>query len=315
MKIVREGLLTACSLLFLATAAGAAPAPIDLPGEKLHPESVSITPDGTAYISSMGGGVVRASLKTGKAEQWIAPGAFGSGAQFGVFADTKNKLLWTCTNDFSARGVTVAGSDAGSVIKAFDLKTGKGKLSLPMPGDKPVCNDFAVAKDGTVYVTDTAHPLLLRWRPGATALEVWAQDPVLGGGIDGIAIGGDGAIYLNNVRNGDLFRIDVAAGGTPGKVTKLTPSRPLTSPDGMRSMGGSTLVVAESKGQITLVTVKGDQAEVQTLAEGITSPTGVDAHGGAVWYVQAQLGWLFSGGKAGTAPTLPFRLTPVPLPK
>jgi hypothetical protein len=31
--------------------------------------------------------------------------------------------------------------------------------------------------------------------------------------------------------------------------------------------------------------------------------------------VQGQLGWLFSGGKNGTAPTLPFHLTPVALPK
>lgn len=311
MTIVRA--LTALSLMVLATAA--APVPIDLPGDKLHPESVSIAPNGMAYMSSLTGGVVRASLKTGKAEQWIAPGTFGTGAQFGVFVDRVNGLLWTCTNDFTARGVTVAGADAGSVLKAFDLKTGTGKVSLVMPGEKPVCNDFAVARDGTVYATDTAHPLILRWKPGAAALDVWLQDPALNAGIDGIAIGGDGAIFVNNVRNGDLFRIAVAAGGKPGALTKLTPSRPLASPDGMRSIGGNRLILAEGQGRIALVTISGDKAEVRTLAEGITSPTGADAYRGTAWYVQGQLGWLFSGGKTGTAPTLPFRLTPVALPK
>ena len=115
-RIVRlAGLLP----LLLAVAAGV-PGAIDLPGDRLYPESVSIAPDGTAYVGSMSGGVLRVPLRTGKPEQWIKPGAFGSGALFGVLADTRNKLLWTCTNDFTARGVKVEGADAGSFLKGFD---------------------------------------------------------------------------------------------------------------------------------------------------------------------------------------------------
>jgi hypothetical protein len=47
--------------------------PIDLPGDRLFPESVSITSDGMAYISSMHGGDLRVSLSTGAVEQWISP--------------------------------------------------------------------------------------------------------------------------------------------------------------------------------------------------------------------------------------------------
>lgn len=94
------------------------PRPVDLPGDRLFPESVATAPGGLAYVSSMSGGVLRIHLATGRVEQWIKPGAFGTGALFGVFADTRNRLLWTCTNDFTAQGLTVAGSDSGAWAKA-----------------------------------------------------------------------------------------------------------------------------------------------------------------------------------------------------
>jgi sugar lactone lactonase YvrE len=296
--------------------AAAAPKPIDLPGDRLFPESVSITPDGTAYVSSMNGGVVRVSLKSGKAETWIKPGAYGNGSLFGVLADTRNRMLWVCTNDFSARGVTVPGADRGHLLKGFDLKTGIGKVSLALPGEKPVCNDMAVAKDGSLLIADTGAPQVLRWEPGARALDIWVTDPILespkGGGLDGIAFGGDGNLYLNNVRSGDLYRVMVGVDGKAGAVTKLILSRPLISPDGMRPIGGMDFALAEGAGRIDRVTISGDRAEIKTLAEGVASPTGVDVNGKTLWYVQGQLSFLFDPSKQGQSPGT-FRLTPINL--
>jgi sugar lactone lactonase YvrE len=268
----------------------------------------------------MGGGVLRVSMKTGKTEQWIKPAAYGTGALFGVFADARNRMLWTCTNDFSARGVSVAGADAGTWLKGFDLRTGAGKISLKLPGEHPVCNDAAVAKDGSLYVTDTGAPRILRWRPGAAALEIWLEDPVFdakpnGGGLDGIAIGSDGNILINNVRDGDLFKVVIGADGKPGKVTKLALSRPLVSPDGMRHAGGMTFALAEGAGRISKVTVTGDNAEIETLAEGISEPTAVDIYGGSAWYTQGHLSYLFNPAKKTQTPDLPYRITPVPWKK
>ena len=310
------GTLAATLPLVLLMAAGS-PHPIDLPGDGLFPESVSIAADGIAYVSSMNGGVLRVSIKTGRTEQWIKPGAYGNGSLFGVLADQRNRLLWVCTNDFSARGLTVAGADAGHLLKGFDLRTGEGRVSLPLPGEKPVCNDMAVAKDGSLLVADTGAPQVLRWRPGATALDVWVRDPILdspkGGGLDGIAFGGDGNLYLNNVRSGDLYRVAVGGDGAAGKVTRLVTSRPLVSPDGMRPIGGLSFALAEGEGRIDRVTVTGDRAEIETLAEGIAAPTGVAVYGKTIWYVQGQLSYLFDPAKRGTSPPLPFHLTPVSL--
>jgi sugar lactone lactonase YvrE len=296
-------------------AAAPAPQAIDLPGDHLHPESVSITPDGTAYVGSMFGGVIKVALSTGKVTPWLAPGAYGSGALYGVLADRRHGLLWTCTNDFPGTALSVAGADPGHWLKGFDLATGKGRVSLKLPGEKPVCNDIAVGGDGSVYVTDTGQPRILRWRPGVTELEVWLEDPVFNppgkvGGLDGIALGGDGALYVNNVRSGALYRVTIGAAGKPGKVTPLSLSRPLASPDGMRPLGGLDFLLAEGKGTISRFTVTGDHAEITTLATGINQPTGVDTALGSGWYVQGQLSAIF---RPGTMPELPFRLTPVAL--
>ena len=303
------GRISALVPLVLALAASDAPKPIDLPGDRLFPESVSIS-NGTAYVGSMSGGVLRVTLATGKVEAWIKPAAFGSGALFGVLADTRNKLLWTCTNDFRARGVTVAGADAGSWLKGFDLKTGEGKISLAL-SSASVCNDMAVGKDGIVYVADTGHPRVLRWNPGAKELDTWVEDAIFGaGGLDGLAFGGDGNLYINNVRAGTLFRVAVGADGKAGKITQLTTSRPLVSPDGMRPMGGLKFALAEGQaGRIAVLSVSGDSVEVTTLAEGIAQPTGVDVKGSTIWYVQGQLGALFN--PAAAQPKLPFQLSPV----
>lgn len=292
-------------------ALSAVPAAIDLPGDNLHPESVAIGPGGVAYVSGMNGAVLRVKLATGAVEQWIAPGTFGAGALFGVLADTRNQMLWTCTNDFSARGVSVAGADAGSWLKGFDLKTGAGRISLKLPGEGAICNDMAVGANGTVYIADTKHPRILRWQQGSTALEIWAEDTVFGadGGLDGLAFGSDGDLYINNVRTGALFRVALEQGGKAGTITPLKTSRPLLSPDGMRPVSGMQFALAEGGGIISLLDVTGDTVEVTTLAEGINQPTAVDVADGTVWYVQGQLTALFN--PAAPRPALPFKLVPV----
>jgi streptogramin lyase len=171
---------------------------LTVPGERAFPESISAASDGTLYVSSLAsGGIARIKPGASTAESWIKPGAFDSRSTFGVLVDERSNLLWVCSNDVSGMGVSGPSSIPGSYLKGFDLATGEGKVSAAFPGSNNLCNDIAIAPDGSVYVTNSRAPQILRLKPDRKELEVWLEDkqfdpPKSGAGLDGIAIGGNG---------------------------------------------------------------------------------------------------------------------------
>ena len=113
---------------------------IELPGERAFPESITSARDGTLFVGRLGeGGVVRADPRTGAAALFVAPGAAGSRSITGVFADEASGILWACSNDLSALGGPSEGRDRGAALKAFDLRTGAARRSVPLPEPHPFC--------------------------------------------------------------------------------------------------------------------------------------------------------------------------------
>jgi sugar lactone lactonase YvrE len=204
----------------------------------------------------------------------------------GVLADEKAGVLWVCASATGGRGG--APSVGETALKAFNLKDASFKASYAFPGNG-LCNDIAVAGDGTVYAADTIQARVLRLKKGATALDVWAADPMLLGGADGLALLADGHLYVNSVQQGTLLRIDVNKDGSAGKITKLETSRPLMQPDGMRSVGSRTMLLVEGAGRLDEVTINGDKAEIKVLKEGLTGPTAVTLAGGTAYVTEAKL--------------------------
>lgn len=295
------------------------PRPIDLPGERVFPESLSIDADGYAYVSSLSGGVLRVKLHSSKVEQFIAPGGSGTSSTFGVFAHDASQTLWVCSLDLGFAGISIPGADKGATLKGFDLRTGAGKTSLALPGTGGFCNDIAVGKDGSVYATDTNSSHIYRWREGQAALEDWFSDPALvapqGGGLDGIAVDALGHLIVNNFKSGQMARIEIGADGKPGKVQLLATSEQLLMPDGLRVVDGNRFVQAEGGGTIALVTVAGEGARIDKLVTGLRSATGVDVHDGTVWYVQGHVEHVFDPARRAVSPPLPFQIRPVALPR
>jgi sugar lactone lactonase YvrE len=305
-------------IIALAVTFDAAAAVIEsvaLPGERAFPESISSSKDGTLYVSNLAnGGITRIEPHSSEAKVWIEPGTFGTHSTFGVLVDENAGLLWVCSNDLSARGMAVGTPDGVSALFAFDLKSGVGKISVPFPSKPSTCNDITIGPDGAAYVTNTAAPQILRLARGAKELAVWFTEPSLqpekGGGLDGLAFGADGNLYVNTVGPGELYRIDVKRGKAT-KLTKLTPSRPLFHTDGMRRYGKDFLLI-EGQGRLDLMTVHGDSASVETLKDGYTTPTGVTSVGRTAWLSEGQLSLLSDPNKK---PNLPFRVYAVPLPE
>lgn len=289
---------------------------VELPGAAVFPENISADAAGNLYGGSLAsGGIWRIKSGAGASEEWIKPGSFDSRSTFGVLVDERAKLLWVCSNDVSFMGIAGPGSAKGSHLKGFDLNTGEGKISVALPGSPALCNDLAVDADGSVYVTNSLAPQILRLKTGSTEFEVWAENaqfapPAQGAGLDGIAIGGDGNIYVNTFNKGELFRIELK-NGTAAKVTKLTTSRPLVFPDGLRTLKDTTFLMAEGGGTIDLVTIKGDTAKIEDVQTGLAGPTGVVLSAGKIWITEGQLPHLFDAAKNGP-PKLPFQVVSVP---
>jgi sugar lactone lactonase YvrE len=309
---------TAGLALMLAVASGgiarAQTAPVSVP-DKSFPESVTSTSDGTLYAGSFNrGGVVKAA-SGGKAEQFIKPGAGDSRSTLGVLADEKGGMLYVCSNDLSGLGVAGPGDAKGAALKLFDLKSGVLKGSFALKDPKSLCNDIAIGSDGTAYVTDSFTPNVYSLKPGGSALEVFATDPALtpakdGVGLDGIAFGSDGNLYVTTYIPAALFKIAVKD-GKAGAVTALKPSRPLDHADAMRTFGDSLLLI-EGNGKLDKVTVKGDEAQIETIKDGFVEPVSVTQVGNTAWVAEGKLSYIIGDNKEKDPGA--FAIKPVALP-
>jgi sugar lactone lactonase YvrE len=239
----------------------------------------------------------------------------------GVFANEKAGTLWVCSSNLSAFGVKPPAGVKPVALKAFDLKTGAGKGSWPLPGEKTLCNDMVVGSDGSVYIAESFQPHILKLAPGETSLEVWATDPKFSGGegpgLDGITIGQDGNLYVNTFATGLLFRVEIGQGGKAGRITQLktTPSG-FEHPDGMRAYGKNGLLVVEGAdaGRFDIIEVDGDNANVKTVKGGFKQPVSVWQIGQTAWVLEGQLGTLFDPPEKRGKPG-PFHAYAVELPK
>jgi len=306
------------SASLIAAPTWASPPSIALPGDQAYPESITATRNGTMYVgSAAAGGVFRIRPHAPQAEIWIPPGAFGTRSILGVLADERSNTLWACSDDLSAFGIPGPNAIAGSALKGFDLKSGEGMVSAVLPGDHTLCNDIAIGPDGSAYVTNTVAPQILRLPPKGKQLEIWLSDPALqpppgGAGLDGIAFGSDGNLYVDTYSPGDLFRIELKK-GRPGQVMKLHATRPLVLADAIRPLGRNSFLIVEGGGRLDRMVISGDTASIATLEDGYVGPTGVALVGRTAWVTEGQMGYLVDPSKKGQKPTLPFHVYSVDL--
>jgi hypothetical protein len=291
---------------------------IALPGLRAFPESLTSTADGTLFIGRLGdGGIVRANARSGEVAVFVPTGASESRSISGVFADEPANTLWACSNDLSDFGGPSGSGDSRSALKGFDLRTGAAKRSVPLPGAHAFCNDIAVDARGAIYVTDSAGPNILRLPAGASTFEIFASNPQFspperGIGLDGIAFGRDGNVYVTTYTAGGLFRVDVRGGRADG-VTRLHGRSPLTRPDALRSLGEHSFLLIEGSGTLDRVSITGDGFAVAPIRGGFREPTSVTRVESTAWVSEGQLAFFFDPARRKSSPSLPFRIYAVAL--
>jgi hypothetical protein len=308
----RLATVSACVLGLMGAGKIAHAADVTVPGNTDFPESMSGTPDGALFFSSFAGGrIFRSAPGAAEAQEFVKQGANGLSSVLGVLADPKSNTLYACSDDVRWGGITIPGGDEVTSLKLFDLKTGEPKANLPLPASKlpgqtALCNDIAVAADGTAYVTDSLSGYILRLKPGSSAFEVWAHDPrwdVKGPQLDGIAILSDG-VYTNLFEGDGLYHIAMNPDGSAGAITKLQTSRPLYHSDGLRAFGDNKLLMVEgeTKGFLDLVTISGDKAQIDTVKDGFEGPVSLWQNGDTVYVLDVPLKYMFDPKLKGKGP-------------
>ena len=312
--VVRLGtavILTLC-LLGLASARAQAREPIVIDGTAIYPESIGSSSQGALYVGSLGGTLYRASPGGGaqRAKPWIVRDPSNSLLSiFGVLADDRSHTLYVCSSPAALPGGIAQGRAA---VMLFDLASGRLRASASLPGEHAICDDIAVAADGTAYVADIVNGEILSLAPHTGSLQPFAADPALKG-IDGLAFAADGTLYADNVRTNQLLRIERSAAGAFTGVTPLEPSAPLAGPDGFRLIAGNRFVLAEARaGRIDEVTITGQWASIRVLASGLDSPSAATVVGDTVYAVEGKIEYLVDPKRKGQDPG-PFTIRPIPI--
>jgi hypothetical protein len=129
----------------------------------------------------------------------------------GVFAlkfSTDGKTLWASSSAVpEMKGFTAADLDRG-FLAAYDLSSRQLRATYALPRDahRHVLGDFALAPDGSVYVSDSTAPIIWRLPPEGKQLEKWLEFPEFKS-LQGLVLMNDGqSLYVTDYAQG-IWRI------------------------------------------------------------------------------------------------------------
>ena len=301
------------ALLLCAACAARAGSPeaIRIAGTSIYPESLTSSADGTLYVGSLAGTIYRALPGQATAEPWIhRTRQNGLLSVFGVLADDRHRTLWVCSSPARLPGGVPTGSAA---VVRFDLTSGARTGIDRLPGARAICDDVALAPDGSAYVADIGQGAIWRSAPGGGPLTAFARARALAG-IDGIAFAQDGVLYVDSFTHNQLLRVERRADGSFAGLTPISTSLPLEGPDGLRPIDAERFVLAEGRaGRADEVTVMGNSARIRVLASGLQSPAGVTFVHGMLYVPDGKIGYLFDPRLRGRDPG-PFYIHAIPAP-
>jgi hypothetical protein len=93
-----------------------------------------------------------------------------------------------------------------------------------------------------------------------------------------------------------------------GTITKLQTSRPLYHSDGLRAFGNKLLMVeGETKGNLDLITIDGDNAKIETVKDGFDGPVSLVQVGETIYVLDVPLRYLLGEEAKNKGAPPPFK--------
>jgi sugar lactone lactonase YvrE len=290
---------------------------------------VAVDRNGNFYIGSMDLGVIyKGTADNPTATPFIPAGSNGLVSVLGLYADDPANTLWVCSSDAGNGQRT---GTAAVALKAFNLTTGAPMASYAWPAPTTTaipgatvngfCNDVTVDADGNVYATDSWYPRILRLRKGATALDQWVSDPILGAGqwhLNGLDVDqSSGNLFVfdqgTDAQSGKLFRIPITGTGAAGTITEFSLPARLKHPDGLKVIAPNLLAMGEAAGAVSLIRVTNNTGTVSTVHSGLRGAATLALHQASAWVVEGQGDHFWNPTAAGPNANPPFRLMEIPL--
>jgi DNA-binding beta-propeller fold protein YncE len=138
---------------------------------------------------------------------------------FGMKVDDVRGILWACSSTLPQAIGSTASIDGRTSLVSYDLKTNRllNTYTVPSDGKPHLFGDLTVAKNGTVYSTDSRTPSLYRLVAGEQTVTRFLTDSLFYS-LQGLALSDDEqTLYVADYRRGPLA-INLAT----KQVTKLT---------------------------------------------------------------------------------------------
>jgi hypothetical protein len=179
----------------------------------------------------------------------VSPFASGNGLRqvLGIKVDPERRLLWAVSGRFpdTVPGPTPPPEDTGTGgVHVYDLDKAE-RIAAYELDERPVLhglNDIALARDGTVYVTDSTQGAIYRLKPGGKELERWLQDSKLSL-LNGLVLSPDDKrLYVAHVEGVTV----IDTGSRERKLLAPPANTAVTTIDGLAWHKGSLIGVQNS---------------------------------------------------------------------
>ncbi|GJL92875.1 hypothetical protein [Hyphococcus sp.] len=135
------------------------------------PEAIAYDRKNNLYIGSVRNGSI---FKAKKNAQELTRVATARGGVFDL--EIRGDTIWAAVNNQLAYEDANPENKFASVM-AFNAKTGAPFREIRVSDSEAIIGDIEVAKDGTVYASDSVTPRILKMEPGGQTLDVFADDP------------------------------------------------------------------------------------------------------------------------------------------